>query len=655
MKYLTISTILTLLQHGGEASSANNDILQPAGSADTPINVVPKNYTDSDGTLLQGFLSLPNDVDGTRKPAVIILQDSDGVNDYEKQRASILAGVDYGYIGFAADLFGYYTELPPEDAGWLASQQLIMPFFNNATLFSQRIQAAIDYVQSLDMVDPTKVALIGYCFGGTGVVHYLNKMGETNEGVTPLAAAIGVHPSLSDWPRPDGKIEIPSLFLTGGADFLTGPESMAKLESDLEQGDAVWEMVRYSGIQHAFSRWYGENYDARVDARSWDYSMNYLKEMFGQCNGTANDCYDSSTSKDATPVIVKYTDASDGVELSGRFFFPEVTENDKAPVVIIVSSDPDTSTGHAMSAVGKGYVAFQADTSSLSSDSSESFQSRIEAAINYVKSIDQGIDQDKIAIMGIGDMGGVSVFYYTMSDDIDTSVKAIAIVDSPLSDVANSTMVIDALSMSDGDSGGFSWGGDSVSWGSSDETTTTEWDGGDGTSSAAGGWPQQGGTSWPQGGSGEETVATWGDGNRRQLAVHKPQILIQSSASENMEDMISIEKAMIALGMNYEITRYSTTSSGYDFDVWHRNQLKSLLAEVFYSDDNSTMGYDEEPSVDVSTDGPYEDTFGQDEPALEDSAPIKESIMEDSSAPSISVLATTFASIAFLTMVALLF
>lgn len=649
MKYLTISTILTLLQHGGEASSANNVILQPAGSADTPINVVPKNYTDSDGTLLQGFLSLPDDDDGTKKPAVIILQDSDGVNDYEKQRASILSGVDYGYVGFAADLFGYYTELPPEDAGWFASQQLIMPFFNNATLFSQRIQAAIDYVQSLDMVDPTKVALIGYCFGGTGVVHYLNKMGETNEGVTPLAAAIGVHPSLSDWPSPDGKIDIPSLFLTGGADFLTGPESMSKLESDLEQGGAVWEMVRYSGINHAFSRWYGENYDARVDARSWDYSMNYLKEMFGQCNGTANDCYDSSTSKDATPVIVKYTDASDGVELSGRLFFPEVvTENAKTPVVIIVSSDPDTSTGPAMSAAGKGYVAFQADTSSLSSDSSESFRSRIVAAINYVKSIEQGIDQDKIAIMGIGDEGGVSVFYYTMSDDIDTSVKAIAIVDSPLSDVANSTMVIDALSMSDGDSGGFSWGGGgSVSWGSSDETTTTEWGGGDGTSSAVG-WSQQGGTSWPQGGSGEETVATWGGGNRRQQAVHKPQILIQSSASENMEDMISIEKAMIALGMNYEITRYSTASPGYDFDMWHRNQLKSLLAEVFYSDDNSTMGYDEEPSVDVSTDG-------QDEPALEDSAPINESIMEDSSAPSVSVLGTTaFASI-FLTMVAPLF
>ena len=90
-----------------------------------------------------------------------------------------------------------------------------------------------------------------------------------------------------------------------------------------------------------------------------------------------------------------------------------------------------------------------------------------------------------------------------------------------------------------------------------------------------------------------------------------------------------------------------------DFDVWHRNQLKSLLAEVFYSDDNSTMGYDEKPSVDVSTDG-YEDTSDQDEPALEDSAPINESIMEDSSAPAISALATTFASI-FLTMVALLF
>ena len=49
----------------------------------------------------------------------------------------------------------------------------------------------------------------------------------------PLVGVISVHPSLSDeGPGPSGKIDIPSLFLTGGADFLTGPQAMARLEED---------------------------------------------------------------------------------------------------------------------------------------------------------------------------------------------------------------------------------------------------------------------------------------------------------------------------------------------------------------------------------------------------------------------------------------
>jgi dienelactone hydrolase len=247
MKYITITTtVLKLLHHRASASNAdyNNIIPQPAGSPDTPINVIAKNYTDDDGTLLQGFLSLPpslsssTDNNDTKKkyPAVIILHDSDGPNEYEKQRASILSSQN-DYVGFAADIFGYYTEIPDPSAGLGFDDSLTQQFFTNTTLFVQRIQAAVEYVQSLDQVDETKVAIIGYCFGGTGVVHYLNEMGSKEEegSIVPLAGAIGVHPSLVEWSGPEGNINIPSLFLTGGNDFLTGPEAMRKLESDLEE------------------------------------------------------------------------------------------------------------------------------------------------------------------------------------------------------------------------------------------------------------------------------------------------------------------------------------------------------------------------------------------------------------------------------------
>ena len=61
------------------ASDDNVLYLTPAGSKETPINAIATNYTDDDGTTLQGFLSLPTNVsNNTKLPAVIVLHDSDG-------------------------------------------------------------------------------------------------------------------------------------------------------------------------------------------------------------------------------------------------------------------------------------------------------------------------------------------------------------------------------------------------------------------------------------------------------------------------------------------------------------------------------------------------------------------------------------------------
>lgn len=165
MKHLLNFIILSFLQ---VTSGASADILIPAGSPDTIINVVATNYTDAEGAVLQGFLSLPDNFkEGEKKPAVIILHDSSGADTYEQQRVSILSN-DWDYVGFAADIFGVDAELPPPDAPWGEGQQLIMSFHDNSTLFVMRIQAAINFVQGLDEVDETKVAIMGYCFGGTG-------------------------------------------------------------------------------------------------------------------------------------------------------------------------------------------------------------------------------------------------------------------------------------------------------------------------------------------------------------------------------------------------------------------------------------------------------------------------------------------------------
>ena len=86
---------------------------------------------------------------------------------YEAGRATLLA--KEGYVGFAADIYGSDLQQVEDFQERIA---LVTEYRTNYTLFVSRIQAAVDLVAAHELVDPEKVVLIGYCFGGTGVVDY---------------------------------------------------------------------------------------------------------------------------------------------------------------------------------------------------------------------------------------------------------------------------------------------------------------------------------------------------------------------------------------------------------------------------------------------------------------------------------------------------
>ena len=284
MKFTSCCVTAAIISALSSKASANDDAAIRQAKMNYPINVIAQNYTDSEGVLLQGFLSTPNTTTTTNKkvPAVVIMNDSSGTDAYEKQRATMIAN-ELGYVAFAADTFGVETEIPIDTGGWGGPYaDFISTFIRNATLFTQRIAAAVDHVQSLPNVDETKVAILGYCLGGTGVVHYINVAGEKEGGA---AAAVSIHPSLlGAWDNPLGKINIPSIFLTGGNDFLTGPQAMASLEGDMTSASTVeWETNRYAKIDHAFTNWFAETaYNARADERSWNSMKTFLADTFGQ-------------------------------------------------------------------------------------------------------------------------------------------------------------------------------------------------------------------------------------------------------------------------------------------------------------------------------------------------------------------------------------
>jgi dienelactone hydrolase len=91
--------------------------------------------------------------------------DWDGNNVYEQERATLLA--ELGFVGFAADIYGadLQSNLTIDER-----RELTGLYRGKRTLFVQRIERALEQIKTFDFVDVNNIAVIGYCFGGTGII-----------------------------------------------------------------------------------------------------------------------------------------------------------------------------------------------------------------------------------------------------------------------------------------------------------------------------------------------------------------------------------------------------------------------------------------------------------------------------------------------------
>ena len=235
-----------------------------------------------DGVELQGFKTTPDNIAGTA-PALVIIpyvenqfrnapltvssfslilicSDWDGVNDYERKRAEKVAD-ELGYIGFAADIYGKDLHVVENITERIALANL---YRNDPTLFANRIQAAVDAARGLDMVDGDKIAIAGYCFGGTGVLTYAML------GLNDVQAIVSFHGGLGSVPDTgDTDVTPKVLVLSGGSDDASS--DIMDLEMNLDSVNADWEITRYSNIEHAFTVWDDDRYNewVRFPGASW--------------------------------------------------------------------------------------------------------------------------------------------------------------------------------------------------------------------------------------------------------------------------------------------------------------------------------------------------------------------------------------------------
>ncbi|NBQ82928.1 MAG: dienelactone hydrolase family protein [Alphaproteobacteria bacterium] len=196
------------------------------------------------------------------KGTIYIVHDWNGLDDYEKTRAAMLA--EQGYNAVAIDLFGVDAKLEGRDDYRRETGAL----YKDRGEFRARLAAAINAGKSLG--DGGKSFIIGYCFGGAAVL-------ETARAGMSLDGYVSFHGGLG---TPDGQdysaTKAPVLLLHGSADPVSGMEDLASLLNQLKEAGVPHDAEVFGGARHSFTVAGSRDYDADADARSWDALMRFL-------------------------------------------------------------------------------------------------------------------------------------------------------------------------------------------------------------------------------------------------------------------------------------------------------------------------------------------------------------------------------------------
>lgn len=239
-----------------------------SGSAQAEIKKEWIEYSH-DGTKLKAYLAYDDSISGKR-PAVFLVHRRNGMDEETLKNTEMYAKL--GYAVFAVDMFGFGQGVLPKTVPEMQAQT--RAFDQDRALMKARAQAGLDAMTKLPQVDASKVALLGYCFGGTVGIE------EAYAGA-PFAATITIHGSFRDHDASAAKnVKGPVLILHGAEDPVAPLSEVDKVINALRAAKKEFQLEVYSGTAHGFST-PKDKAEERANTQSIQSTGRFLKETFG--------------------------------------------------------------------------------------------------------------------------------------------------------------------------------------------------------------------------------------------------------------------------------------------------------------------------------------------------------------------------------------
>ena len=273
-KQLLLSCLLTvsLIACNNETKEETKDETK---ATSIKIKEEAVSYT-ADTITANGFVVYDENKEGKR-PAVLVVHEWWGLGEYARSRAKQLA--ELGYIAMAVDMYG--NGRTAEDPG--GAQTLATPFYMNPQLAKTRLDAAITKLKTYAQTDTSKMAAIGYCFGGFVVLNAA-KLGADLKGV------VSFHGNLSGAPVNKDLLKANVLVCHGEADNFVPPAEVNAFKKSMDSINAGYTFKSYPNAVHAFTNPKATEtgkkfnmpvaYNASADSTSWNDMKTFFAKIF---------------------------------------------------------------------------------------------------------------------------------------------------------------------------------------------------------------------------------------------------------------------------------------------------------------------------------------------------------------------------------------
>ena len=223
-----------------------------------------KSVAYQDGT--QKLNGLVTSNAGKKLPGVLILPAWKGIDDEAKNSAIELE--KQGYIAFIADIYGE-GNIPTDNA---SASKIAGTYKQDYKAYQKRIALALEELKKQG-ANPDKIAVIGYCFGGTGAL-------ETARAGFPVVGVVSIHGGLA---KGNDRLNVPIktkvLVEHPADDESVKPEDMTNLIAELKAGKTDFQIITYANSKHTFTSPESPDYNEVKAKRAWNHTLTFLKEI----------------------------------------------------------------------------------------------------------------------------------------------------------------------------------------------------------------------------------------------------------------------------------------------------------------------------------------------------------------------------------------